>query len=124
MEYNHERTHFSLNNMTPAEFIQTLQKDKDIELARGKISHQISQLSKRVIIAFQIYSYVEKTAQSARKLRRSDRVIYNMLYSKNTEILYFIVAKKIDPLIVVTKLNDHTNADELINALADIFYDW
>ncbi|MEQ9850058.1 hypothetical protein [Pectobacterium brasiliense] len=88
MEYNHERTHSSLNNMTPAELIQTIQKDKDIELARGKISHQISQLS------------------------------------KNTEMLYFIVAKKIDPLIFLTKLNDHTNADELINALADIFYDW
>lgn len=42
MEYNHERTHSSLNNMTPAELIQTLQKDKDIELARGKISNQIS----------------------------------------------------------------------------------
>lgn len=47
MEYNHERTHSSLNNMTPAELIQTLQKDKDIELARGKIIHQISQLSKK-----------------------------------------------------------------------------
>ncbi|MEQ9872851.1 hypothetical protein ABRP91_03155 [Pectobacterium brasiliense] len=88
MEYNHERTYSSLNNMTPAELIQTLQKGKDIELAREKISHQISQLS------------------------------------KNTEMLYFIVAKKIDPFIFVTKLNDHTNADELINALADIFYDW
>ncbi|MEQ9995049.1 hypothetical protein [Pectobacterium versatile] len=82
------------------------------------------QMSKGVITAFQIYSYVEKAAQSARKLRRDDRVIYNMLYSKNTEMFYFIVAKKIDPLIVVTKLNDHTNADELINVLADIFYDW
>lgn len=47
MEYNHGRTHFSLNNMTPAALIQTLQKDKDIELARGKISHHISQLSKK-----------------------------------------------------------------------------
>lgn len=82
------------------------------------------QMSKGVITAFQIYSYVEKAAQSARKLRRDDRVIYNMLYSKNTEMLYFIIAKKIDPLIVVTKLNDHTNADELINVLSDIFYDW
>lgn len=29
-EYNHERTHSSLNNMTPAEFIRSLQKDKDL----------------------------------------------------------------------------------------------
>ncbi|MCU1791768.1 hypothetical protein CUU52_01925 [Pectobacterium polaris] len=90
--------------MTPAEFIQTLQKDKDIELARGKINHQISQLSKRVITAFQIYSYVEKAAQSARKLRRNDRVIYNILYSKNTEMLYFIVTKKNRPFDCCDKI--------------------
>lgn len=29
-EYNHERTHSSLNNMTPAEFIRSLQKDEDL----------------------------------------------------------------------------------------------
>lgn len=29
-EYNHERTHSSLNDMTPAEFIRSLQKDKDL----------------------------------------------------------------------------------------------
>ena len=30
MEYNHERTHSSLNNLTPAEFIQSLRKDEDL----------------------------------------------------------------------------------------------
>ncbi len=29
-EYNHERTHLSLNNMTPAEFIRSLLKDEDL----------------------------------------------------------------------------------------------
>ena len=29
-EYNHERTHSSLNDMTPAEFIRSLQKDEDL----------------------------------------------------------------------------------------------
>lgn len=61
---------------------------------------------------------------SARKLRREDKIIYNMLYAKNAEMLYFIVAKKLDPLIIVTKTNDHANADALIKALADIFYEW
>lgn len=30
MEYNHERTHLSLNNLTPAEFIPSLRKDEDL----------------------------------------------------------------------------------------------
>ena len=30
MEYNHERTHSSLNNLTPAEFIRSLRKDEDL----------------------------------------------------------------------------------------------
>lgn len=29
-EYNHERTHSSLNDMTPAEFVRSLRKDKDL----------------------------------------------------------------------------------------------
>ncbi|WP_270448799.1 integrase core domain-containing protein, partial [Klebsiella pneumoniae] len=29
-EYNHERTHSSLNDMTPAEFIRNLRKDEDL----------------------------------------------------------------------------------------------
>ncbi|EBX3889464.1 hypothetical protein DRU97_15970 [Salmonella enterica subsp. enterica serovar Fann] len=29
-EYNHERTHSSLNDMTPTEFIRSLQKDEDL----------------------------------------------------------------------------------------------
>ncbi|WP_440515063.1 IS3 family transposase [Serratia sarumanii] len=29
-EYNHERTHSSLNNMTPAEFIRSIRKDEDL----------------------------------------------------------------------------------------------
>lgn len=29
-EYNHERTHSSLNDMTPAEFIRSIQKDEDL----------------------------------------------------------------------------------------------
>jgi putative transposase len=29
-EYNHERTHSSLNDMTPAEFIRSLRKDADL----------------------------------------------------------------------------------------------
>lgn len=29
-EYNHERTHSSLNGMTPADFIRSLQKDEDL----------------------------------------------------------------------------------------------
>lgn len=29
-EYDHERTHSSLNDMTPAEFILSLQKDEDL----------------------------------------------------------------------------------------------
>ncbi|QSD34908.1 hypothetical protein H5A40_17850 [Pectobacterium brasiliense] len=81
-------------------------------------------LTQGVITAFQIYGYVEKASRAARKLRRDDKVIYNMLYSQGTEMLYFIIAKKINPLIVVTRSNDHTNADDFINVLADIFYDW
>ncbi len=81
-------------------------------------------LAQGVITAFQIYGYVEKASRAARKLRRDDKVIYNMLYSQGTEMLYFIIAKKINPLIVVTRSNDHTNADDFINVLADIFYDW
>ncbi|MFK3914858.1 hypothetical protein EcCFBP13530_23175 [Enterobacter cancerogenus] len=29
-EYNHERTHSSLNDMAPAEFIRSIQKDKGL----------------------------------------------------------------------------------------------
>ncbi|EGW3963398.1 IS3 family transposase, partial [Salmonella enterica subsp. enterica serovar Enteritidis] len=29
-EYNHERTHSSLNDMTPDEFIRSLRKDEDL----------------------------------------------------------------------------------------------
>ncbi|MDD1878896.1 integrase core domain-containing protein, partial [Klebsiella pneumoniae] len=29
-EYNHERMHSSLNDMTPAEFIRNLRKDEDL----------------------------------------------------------------------------------------------
>ncbi|MGS0065586.1 integrase core domain-containing protein, partial [Escherichia coli] len=29
-KYNHERTHSSLNDMTPAEFIRSLRKDEDL----------------------------------------------------------------------------------------------
>lgn len=29
-EYNHERTHSSLNDMTPSEFIRSLRKDEDL----------------------------------------------------------------------------------------------
>ncbi|EOX8392697.1 integrase core domain-containing protein [Salmonella enterica] len=29
-EYNHERSHSSLNDMTPTGFIQSLQKDEDL----------------------------------------------------------------------------------------------
>ena len=29
-EYNHERMHSSLNDMTPAEFIRSLRKDEDL----------------------------------------------------------------------------------------------
>ena len=29
-EYNHERTHSSLNDMTPAEFIRSLRKDEEL----------------------------------------------------------------------------------------------
>ncbi|EBV4912036.1 transposase, partial [Salmonella enterica subsp. enterica serovar Kalamu] len=29
-EYNHERTHSSLNDMTPTEFIRSLRKDEDL----------------------------------------------------------------------------------------------
>ncbi|WP_228295992.1 integrase core domain-containing protein, partial [Klebsiella pneumoniae] len=29
-EYNHERTHSSLNDMTPAEFLRSLRKDEDL----------------------------------------------------------------------------------------------
>ncbi len=32
-EYNHERTHSSLNDMTPAEFIRSLQKDEDLRFS-------------------------------------------------------------------------------------------
>ncbi|GKX43042.1 hypothetical protein [Pectobacterium carotovorum] len=94
-----------------------ISNDPEVKLA-------INKLSKNIITIFQIYGNVEKASRAARKLKRDDRVIYNMLYSQDTEMFYFIIAKKIDPLIVVTKMNDHSNADELINALANIFYDW
>lgn len=76
----------------------------------------------RMLTTFQIYSYFDKAALAARKLRREDKIIYDMLYSQKTEMLYFIIAKKIDPLIRVTRFNDHGNADELMYALYDVLY--
>lgn len=80
------------------------------------------QVVARMLTAFQIYSYFDKAAVAARALRRENRVIYNMLYSQEVEMLYFIIAKKIDPLIKVSLSNDGTNADALMFALADVFY--
>lgn len=80
------------------------------------------QVVARMLTAFQIYSYFDKAAVAARALRRENRVIYNMLYSQEVEMLYFIIAKKIDPLIKVSLSNDSTNADALMFALADVFY--
>ncbi|MBP1039237.1 hypothetical protein J8631_27220, partial [Serratia fonticola] len=77
------------------------------------------QVVARMLTAFQIYSYFDKAAVAARALRRENRVIYNMLYSQEVEMLYFIIAKKIDPLIKVSLSNDSTNADALMFALAD-----
>lgn len=80
------------------------------------------QVVTRMLTAFQIYSYFDKAAVAARALRRENRIIYNMLYSQEVEMLYFIIAKKIDPLIKVSLSNDSTNADALMFALADVFY--
>ncbi|WP_054181229.1 hypothetical protein [Trabulsiella odontotermitis] len=74
----------------------------------------------RMLTAFQIYSYFEKAAIAARKLRRENRIIYDILYSQEIEMLYFIIADKIDPLINVSTSKDSTNADELMIALAEI----
>ncbi|CNI62408.1 Uncharacterised protein [Yersinia pekkanenii] len=76
----------------------------------------------RMLTMFQIYSYFDKAAVAARQLRRENKIIYNMLYSQQVEMLYFIIEKKIDPLIKVSLSNDHTNADALMYALANIFY--
>jgi len=39
-EYNHERTHSSLNDMTPAEFIRSLQKDENVWFSTALILGQ------------------------------------------------------------------------------------
>lgn len=76
----------------------------------------------KMLTIFQVYSYFDKAAVAARKLKYENKIIYNMLYAQKTEMLYFIIAKKIDPLIKVSLSNDHTNADALMFALADVFY--
>ncbi|HHQ6582013.1 hypothetical protein [Serratia fonticola] len=76
----------------------------------------------RMLTAFQIYSYFDKASRAAGKLRRESRLIYNMLYGQEVEMLYFIIAGKLDPLIKVSASNDHTNADALMYALGDVFY--
>lgn len=40
-EYNHERTHSSLNDMTPAEFIRSLQKTKITDFESGSVLFKI-----------------------------------------------------------------------------------
>lgn len=82
----------------------------------------ISKITKTSLTAFQIYGLVTKAGLAADKLRQQDRLIYNLLYSKNSEMLYFIIEPQISPLIYVTKINDHTNADALIEALATLFH--
>lgn len=79
------------------------------------------QVVARILTAFQIYSYFDKAAVAARALRRENRVIYNMLYSQEVEMLYFLL-QKIDPLIKISLSNDSTNAEALMFALVDVFY--
>lgn len=76
----------------------------------------------RMLTAFQIYSYFDKAARAADKLRRENKIIYNMLYGQQVEMLYFIIAGKLEPLIKVSLSNDHTNADALMYALGEVFY--
>lgn len=76
----------------------------------------------RMLTAFQIYSYFDKAARAAGKLRRENRIIYNMLYGQEVEMLYFIIAERIEPLIKVSLSNDHSNADALMYALGEVFY--
>lgn len=76
----------------------------------------------RMLTAFQIYSYFDKASRSADKLRRENKIIYNMLYGQQVEMLYFIIAGKLAPLIKVSLSNDHTNADALMYALGEVFY--
>lgn len=81
-----------------------------------------SKITSISLTAFQIYGFVTKAGLAADKLRQQDRLIYDLLYSKNIEMLYFIIEPQISPLISVTKVNDHTNADALIEALSIIFH--
>lgn len=76
----------------------------------------------RMLTAFQIYSYFDKAARAADKLRRENRIIYNMPHGQQVEMLYFIIAGKLDPLIKVSLSNDHANADALMYALGEVFY--
>jgi hypothetical protein len=70
-----------------------------------------------LLTIFQIYSYFDKASLSARRLRKIDKALYDMLYSLKVEMLYFLIEEKIEPLIKVSRTNHNGNADELMNAL-------
>ncbi|KNC88720.1 hypothetical protein [Trabulsiella odontotermitis] len=101
-----------------------------IELIVKLIAYRVSIspdviISSRKIVAqmltvIQIYSYFDKAAIAARQLRKDNRIIYDILYSQRIEMLYFLIADKIEPLITVYASTHSTNADELMIALADI----
>lgn len=73
-----------------------------------------------ILTALQIYSYSDKAARAANNLRRENKIIFDILYTQQIEMLYFIVEKKISPLIKITSANDSANADTLMYALADV----
>ncbi|NDJ55929.1 hypothetical protein GWD52_02745 [Enterobacteriaceae bacterium 4M9] len=94
-----------------------------IEIARkAEVMAAVSKVTKYSLTALQIYGLVTKAGISADKLRRQERIIYNLLYSKKIEMLYFIIEPKIAPLIAITASNDHANADALIQVFSNIFH--
>lgn len=70
------------------------------------------------LMVFQTYGYVERAAISANKLKRECPSFYWALYSKELEMLYFIV----EPVLSrgVSLIGKKCNEDDIAHAIADI----
>ncbi|MCW7548348.1 hypothetical protein OO184_10435 [Photorhabdus sp. APURE] len=70
------------------------------------------------LVAFQSYGYVEHAAISANKLKRECPPFYWALYSKELEMLYFIV----EPVLSKGSnlIGKQRSEDDIVHAIADI----
>ncbi|MBS9424297.1 hypothetical protein [Photorhabdus caribbeanensis] len=70
------------------------------------------------LVAFQSYGYVENAAVSSNKLKRECPPFYWALYSKELEMLYFIV----EPMLSrgVSLIGKQCSEDDIVHAIADI----